>query len=113
MIAVTIVACSRRPPTEPRRPLRSGHSHTDSGGRKVSVINSLARIIKPGSREMPTCDLRRVFSGHNHRTRVKTVVPRQFASDPEHWRQRAAEARELANQMPEGQRKRIMLRIAR
>jgi len=40
-------------------------------------------------------------------------VTRQFASDPDHWHGRAAEARQLANQMPEGQRKRIMLRIAR
>jgi hypothetical protein len=38
---------------------------------------------------------------------------RQLASDPDHWRRRAAEARELANQMSEGERKRVMLRIAR
>jgi len=38
---------------------------------------------------------------------------RRLASDPDHWRRLAAEAREMADQMPEGERKRIMLRIAR
>ena len=45
--------------------------------------------------------------------RLKEVVTRQFASDPDHWRRLAADAPELADQMPESGRKRIMLRIAR
>jgi predicted secreted protein len=37
----------------------------------------------------------------------------KFAHDPDHWERLAAEARVQAEQMPEGERKRLMLRIAR
>jgi len=45
--------------------------------------------------------------------RLMEIVTRQFASDPDHWRRLAADARELADQRPESERKSIMLRIAR
>ena len=39
-------------------------------------------------------------------------MKKTFASDPDHWRGLAKVARAQAEQMPEGERKRLMLRIA-
>jgi hypothetical protein len=39
-------------------------------------------------------------------------MPPPFINDPEHWRQRAEEARALAEQMQDPQSKQAMLRIA-
>jgi hypothetical protein len=40
-------------------------------------------------------------------------MPASFINDPEHWRQRAEEARTVAEQMNEPQSKEAMLRIAK
>jgi hypothetical protein len=40
-------------------------------------------------------------------------MPASFINDPEHWRQRAGEARSVAEQMNEPQSKEAMLRIAK
>jgi hypothetical protein len=40
-------------------------------------------------------------------------MPASFINDPEHWRQRADEARSVAEQMNEPQSKEAMLRIAK
>ncbi len=40
------------------------------------------------------------------------VVPSHFINDPAHWRQRAKEARALADQMDDPQSKQAMMRIA-
>jgi hypothetical protein len=40
-------------------------------------------------------------------------MPSHIFDDPKHWRQRAQEARALAEQMPDAESKEAMLRIAR
>ena len=40
-------------------------------------------------------------------------MPASFINDPAHWRQRAEEARSVAEQMTEPQSKEAMLRIAK
>jgi hypothetical protein len=40
-------------------------------------------------------------------------VPASFINDPEHWRQRAAQMRALAEDVPDEQAKKTMLRIAK
>jgi hypothetical protein len=40
-------------------------------------------------------------------------MPASFINDPAHWRQRAAEARSVAEQMNDPQSKEAMLRIAK
>jgi hypothetical protein len=40
------------------------------------------------------------------------LVPASFINDPEHWRQRAEEARRLAEQINDSAAKETMLRVA-
>jgi hypothetical protein len=88
-------------------PSAGGGSQTFPRGRHL--------LARPPAGAIPTCPpSRRSPCNRMREQRGRTKLNRQSASNPDHWRRRAAEARELADQMPpDSERRRVMLRIAR